>query len=70
MREILQENSAILQRVLKMTVPYRTDKSGRIHPRRPVTLDYLDEQGEEQIAYYQDYRQHVQIGFWEPAQPY
>jgi hypothetical protein len=64
MREILQENNTILQRVVRLTVPYRTDKSGHVHPQLPVTLAYLDEQGADQKAYYQDYHRYVYIGFF------
>jgi hypothetical protein len=64
MGEILQENNTILQRVMGMTVPYRTDKNGCVHPQQPVTVVYLDEQEAEQIAYYHDYRRYVQIGFF------
>jgi hypothetical protein len=64
MGEILQENNAILQRVVRMIVPHRIDKTGRVHPRQPVTLVYLDKQEAEQIAYYRDYRRYVRIIFF------
>jgi hypothetical protein len=64
MGEILQENNTILQRVMGMTVPYRTDNSGSVHPQQPVTVVHLDEQEAEQIAYYHDYHGYVQIGFF------
>ena len=70
MSEILQENNAILQRVVRMTVPHRTDKSGRVHPQQPVTLVYLNEQEADQIAYYQDYHRYVHIGFLRPTDLY
>lgn len=60
---ILQENNTILQRVVGMIVPHRTDKSGHVHFQQPVTLPYLDDQGADQIAYYRDYRRYVLIGF-------
>ena len=52
---ILRENHAILQCVLGMTVSHRTDKSGHTHPQQPVTLQYLDQQEADQIAYHHDY---------------
>jgi len=61
MREVLQINNTILQRVVSMTVPHRTDKSGRVHPQQPVTLAYLNEQEEDQVAYYRDYHRYVHI---------
>lgn len=63
---ILQDNNTILQRVLRMTVPRRTDKSGRVHPQQPVTLVYLNDQEADQIAYYQDYHRYVDLGFLRP----
>ena len=61
MREVLQINNTILQRVVSMTVPHRTDKSGRVHPQQPVTLAYLNEQEEDQVAYYRAYHRYVHI---------
>jgi len=60
---ILRENHDILQRVVGMTVPHRTDKSGHVHSRQPVTLQYLDQQEADQMVYYQDYRRYVLICF-------
>jgi len=61
MCEVLQVNNANLQRVVRMTVPHRTDKSGRVHHQQPVTLLYLNEQGADQVAYYRDYHRYVHI---------
>jgi len=61
MLEVSQVNNTILQRVVGMIVPHRTDKSGRVHPQQTVTLVYLNEQGADQIAYYQDYHRYVHI---------
>jgi hypothetical protein len=60
---ILQENDTILQRVVGMIVPHRTDKSGRVHFQQTVTLKYLDDQSADQIIYYRDYRRYVLIRF-------
>jgi len=61
MREVLQINNTILQCVVSMTVPHRTDKSGRVYLQQPVTLAYLNEQEADQVAYYRDYHQYVHI---------
>jgi len=61
MRVVLQINNTTLQRVVRMTVPHRTDKSGCVHPQQPVTLAYLNEQEADQVAYYQDYHRYVHI---------
>jgi len=61
MRWVLQINNTILQRVVSMTVPHRTDKSGRVHPQQPVTLAYLNEQEADQVVYYWDYHRYVHI---------
>ena len=61
MHEVLQINNTILQCVVSMTVPHRTDKSGRVHPQQLVTLEYLNEQEADQVAYYRDYHRYVHI---------
>jgi len=61
MHEVLQINNTILQRVVSMTVPHRTDKSGRVHLPQLVTLEYLNEQEADQVAYYRDYHRYVHI---------
>ena len=61
MRVVLQINNTILQHVVSMTVPHRTDKSGCVHPQQLVTLEYLNEQEADQVAYYRDYHRYVHI---------
>jgi hypothetical protein len=61
--EVLQQNHAIMRRVLGMSVPQRTDKSGRLHPRKSVTIAYIDAQAEDQITYYREYRRYVLFRF-------
>jgi len=41
--------------ITTMVVAKRIDKSGRMHPWRRATLDYLVEQSEEQVTYYTQY---------------
>jgi hypothetical protein len=38
-----------------MMVAERIDKSGRVHPQRWITLDYLVEQSEDQVRKYPQY---------------
>ena len=52
---IVEESNAILQRVMGMMIPPRTDKSGRFHTRQLVTLPYLNAPREDEIAYYWGY---------------
>jgi len=63
MTEILRESHAILNRVLGMTIPQRTNKSGHVHQQQSVTIPYLDTQAAEQTTYYREYHQYVPISF-------
>jgi hypothetical protein len=52
MKAIEGECGRVLDQVLGKTVLARTDRSGREHPERLVTAEYLNEQAAKQVAYY------------------
>ena len=56
MVEMAKEAKETLAQITTMVVAERIDKSGRVHPRRRITLDYLVEQSEDQVRYYTQYR--------------
>ena len=56
MVEMAKEYQETLAQITTMVVAERIDKSGRVHPRRRITLDYLVEQSEDQVRYYTQYR--------------
>jgi hypothetical protein len=55
-RQVEEEESVKLQQILRETVPERTDKGGRVHPRQRVTIEYLDQQALDQIEYFTKYQ--------------
>jgi hypothetical protein len=55
-RQLEEEESVKLQQILRETVPERTDKGGRVHPRQRVTIEYLDQQALDQIEYFTKYQ--------------
>jgi len=54
--EMAKEAKETLAQMTTMVVAERIDKSGRVHPWRRVTLDFLVEQSEDQVGYYTQYR--------------
>jgi hypothetical protein len=44
MVEMAKEAKETLAKITTMVVAERIDKSGRVHPRRRITLEYLVEQ--------------------------
>jgi len=56
MIEMAEEAKETLAQITTMVVAEQIDKSGRVHPRRRITLDYLVEQSEDQVRYYTPYR--------------
>jgi len=56
MVEMAKEAKETLAQITTMVVAERIDKSGLVHPRRRITLDYLVEQSEDQVRYYTQYR--------------
>ena len=56
MVEMAKEAKETLAQITTMVVAERIDKSGRVHPRRRITLDYLVEQSEDQVRYSTQYR--------------
>jgi hypothetical protein len=55
-RKVEHKESEKLQEILRQTVPERTDKGGRVHPRQRVTVEYLDQQALDQVEYFTKYR--------------
>jgi hypothetical protein len=56
MQEIEKDARKTLERVLAMTVFERKDKAGIVHPAQRISVEYLEAQIEDQIAYYKSYR--------------
>ena len=56
MRLLHSKADETLRAVIKQTIPARVDKSGVMHPAKAITIDYLNSQIDDQIAYYRDYR--------------
>jgi len=56
MVEMAKEAKETPARITTTVVAERIDKSGRVHPRRRITFDYLVEQSEDQVRYYTQYR--------------
>jgi hypothetical protein len=56
MVEMAKEAKETLAQITTMVVAEQIDKSGRVHPQRRITLDYLVEQSEDQVRYYTQYR--------------
>jgi hypothetical protein len=56
MVEMAKEAKETLPQITTMVVAEQIDKSGRVHPRRRITLDYLVEQSEDQVRYDIQYR--------------
>jgi len=55
MVEMAKEAKATPAQITTMVVGERIDKSGRMHPPRRITLDYVVEQSEPQVRYYTQY---------------
>ena len=56
MVEMAKEARETIAQITTMVVAERINKSGRVHPRRRVTLDYVVEQSEDQVRYYTQYQ--------------
>ena len=56
MVEMAKEAKETLAQITTMVVAERIDKSGCVHPRGRVTLDYLVEQSEDQVRFNTQYR--------------
>jgi hypothetical protein len=55
MLQLKRKAEETLTSVIGQEVAERRDKTGKLHPKRVVTRDYLEEQIEEQISYYKTY---------------
>jgi len=55
MVEMAEDAKETLEQITPMVVAERINKSGCVHPRRRITLDYLVEQSEDQVRYYTQY---------------
>jgi len=56
MVEMAKDAKGTLAQITTMVVAERIDKSGRVHPRRKITLDFIVEQSADQVRYYTQYR--------------
>ena len=56
MVEMAEEANETVAQITTIVVAERIDKSGRMHPLRRITLNYLVEQSEDQVRYYTQYR--------------
>jgi hypothetical protein len=52
MVEMAKEAKETLAQITTMVVAERINKSGRVHPRRRIILDYLVDHSEYQFRYY------------------
>ena len=55
MVEMAKEAKETLAQITTMVVAEQINKSGRVHPPRRITLDYLVEESEDQVRYYTQY---------------
>jgi len=55
MVEMAKEANETLAQITAMVVAERINESGRVHPWRRITLDYLVEQSDDQVRYYTQY---------------
>ena len=55
MLAVHEKESQVLNETIGKIVPLRKDKAGNTHPRKTVTLEYLDEQAADQLKYYKEY---------------
>ena len=50
-----RKESQVLKETIGKIVRWRKDKAGNTHPRKSITLEYLDEQAADQLKYYKEY---------------